>query len=96
VANPYVDALEVGQPEATLEVTLVGGPEVRDRDCVEARGAQRLSYPLGTPLGQYSHMTRVKASEFLFIAGMLVFINLVVDVLYAYFDPRVRYERDGQ
>jgi peptide/nickel transport system permease protein len=31
----------------------------------------------------------------LFIAGMLVFINLVVDVLYAYFDPRVRYERDG-
>jgi enamine deaminase RidA (YjgF/YER057c/UK114 family) len=26
---------------------------------------------LGTPLGQYSHMTRVKASEFLFIAGML-------------------------
>jgi peptide/nickel transport system permease protein len=32
----------------------------------------------------------------LFIAGMLVFINLVVDVLYAYFDPRVRYERDGQ
>jgi ABC-type dipeptide/oligopeptide/nickel transport system permease component len=27
---------------------------------------------------------------------MLVFINLVVDVLYAYFDPRVRYERDGQ
>jgi peptide/nickel transport system permease protein len=31
----------------------------------------------------------------LFIAGMLVFINLVVDVMYAYFDPRVRYERDG-
>jgi enamine deaminase RidA (YjgF/YER057c/UK114 family) len=27
---------------------------------------------LGTPLGQYSHMTRVKAaSEYLFIAGML-------------------------
>jgi len=26
---------------------------------------------LGEPLGQYSHMTRVKASEFLFIAGML-------------------------
>lgn len=26
---------------------------------------------LGKPLGQYSHMTRVKASEFLFIAGML-------------------------
>ena len=26
---------------------------------------------LGTPLGQYSHVTRVKASEFLFIAGML-------------------------
>jgi enamine deaminase RidA (YjgF/YER057c/UK114 family) len=26
---------------------------------------------LGTPLGQYSHMTRVKATEFLFIAGML-------------------------
>jgi len=26
---------------------------------------------LGTPLGQYSHMTRVKASEFLFIAGQL-------------------------
>jgi peptide/nickel transport system permease protein len=29
----------------------------------------------------------------LFIAGMLVVINLIVDVLYAYFDPRVRYER---
>lgn len=26
---------------------------------------------LGEPLGQYSHITRVKASEFLFIAGML-------------------------
>jgi enamine deaminase RidA (YjgF/YER057c/UK114 family) len=26
---------------------------------------------LGKPLGQYSHVTRVKASEFLFIAGML-------------------------
>src|SRR5262245_58741567 len=26
---------------------------------------------LGKPLGQYSHMTRVKASEFLFIAGQL-------------------------
>ena len=26
---------------------------------------------LGTPLGQYSHVTRVKANEFLFIAGML-------------------------
>lgn len=26
---------------------------------------------LGTPLGQYSHMTRVKANEYLFIAGML-------------------------
>jgi enamine deaminase RidA (YjgF/YER057c/UK114 family) len=26
---------------------------------------------LGKPLGQYSHATRVKASEFLFIAGML-------------------------
>src|SRR5262245_66582758 len=26
---------------------------------------------LGMPLGQYSHMTRVKASEYLFIAGML-------------------------
>lgn len=26
---------------------------------------------LGNPLGQYSHVTRVKASEFLFIAGML-------------------------
>jgi enamine deaminase RidA (YjgF/YER057c/UK114 family) len=26
---------------------------------------------LGAPLGQYHHMTRVKASEFLFIAGML-------------------------
>src|ERR671919_208428 len=25
----------------------------------------------GKPLGQYSHVTRVKASEFLFIAGML-------------------------
>ena len=26
---------------------------------------------LGAPLGQYTHVTRVKASEFLFIAGML-------------------------
>jgi enamine deaminase RidA (YjgF/YER057c/UK114 family) len=26
---------------------------------------------LGRPLGQYSHMTRAKASEFLFIAGQL-------------------------
>jgi enamine deaminase RidA (YjgF/YER057c/UK114 family) len=26
---------------------------------------------LGTPLGQYRHVTRVRASEFLFIAGML-------------------------
>jgi enamine deaminase RidA (YjgF/YER057c/UK114 family) len=26
---------------------------------------------LGEPLGQYSHLTRVKASELLFIAGML-------------------------
>jgi enamine deaminase RidA (YjgF/YER057c/UK114 family) len=26
---------------------------------------------LGQPLGQYSHVTRVKAGEFLFIAGML-------------------------
>ena len=26
---------------------------------------------LGTPLGQYSQITRVKASEFLFIAGQL-------------------------
>jgi enamine deaminase RidA (YjgF/YER057c/UK114 family) len=26
---------------------------------------------LGAPLGQYSHVTRVKTSEFLFVAGML-------------------------
>ena len=26
---------------------------------------------LGKPLGQYSHMTRVKASEYLFIAGQV-------------------------
>jgi enamine deaminase RidA (YjgF/YER057c/UK114 family) len=26
---------------------------------------------LGVPLGQYTHVTRVKANEFLFIAGML-------------------------
>ncbi len=26
---------------------------------------------LGAPLGQYSHVTRVKASGFLFMAGML-------------------------
>ena len=26
---------------------------------------------LGAPMGQYTHVTRVKASEFLFIAGML-------------------------
>ena len=30
----------------------------------------------------------------LFVAGMLVVINLIVDLLYAYFDPRVRYERE--
>jgi enamine deaminase RidA (YjgF/YER057c/UK114 family) len=28
-------------------------------------------HTLGQPLGQYSHIARVKASEFLFIAGML-------------------------
>jgi len=27
--------------------------------------------PLGEPLGQYSHLTRVKASEFVFIAGQV-------------------------
>jgi enamine deaminase RidA (YjgF/YER057c/UK114 family) len=33
---------------------------------------QRLSpESLGKPLGQYSHITRVKASEFLFIAGQV-------------------------
>ena len=26
---------------------------------------------LGTPMGQYTHITRVRATEFLFIAGML-------------------------
>ncbi|MCZ6664407.1 MAG: RidA family protein, partial [Gammaproteobacteria bacterium] len=26
---------------------------------------------LGAPLGQYTHVTRVKASEYLFLAGML-------------------------
>jgi enamine deaminase RidA (YjgF/YER057c/UK114 family) len=26
---------------------------------------------LGAPMGQYTHMTRVKANEFLFLAGML-------------------------
>jgi hypothetical protein len=26
---------------------------------------------LGPPMGQYTHVTRVKANEFLFIAGML-------------------------
>jgi hypothetical protein len=26
---------------------------------------------LGPPMGQYTHVTRVKASEFLFVAGML-------------------------
>src|ERR1043166_7711029 len=30
---------------------------------------------LGKPLGQYSHMTRVKASEFLFIAGQVAVDN---------------------
>lgn len=35
-------------------------------------GAIKIYNPttLGTPLGQYSHMTRVRASEFLFLAGM--------------------------
>src|SRR3979411_2974745 len=28
-------------------------------------------HALGQPLGQYSHITRVKAGEYLFIAGML-------------------------
>jgi peptide/nickel transport system permease protein len=31
----------------------------------------------------------------LFVATMLLVLNLVIDILYAYFDPRVRY-RDGQ
>lgn len=31
----------------------------------------------------------------LFVAAMLLLVNLVVDVLYAWFDPRVRYGRDG-
>jgi peptide/nickel transport system permease protein len=31
----------------------------------------------------------------LFVASMLLLLNIVVDVLYAYFDPRVRY-RDGK
>ena len=31
----------------------------------------------------------------LFVAAMLLVVNLVVDVLYAWFDPRVRYGRDG-
>jgi len=26
---------------------------------------------LGPPMGQYTHVTRVKANEFLFVAGML-------------------------
>lgn len=30
---------------------------------------------LGRPLGQYSHMTRAKAAEYLFIAGMLASDN---------------------
>src|ERR1700751_2202863 len=30
---------------------------------------------LGKPLGQYSHITRVKASEFLFIAGQVAIKN---------------------
>jgi peptide/nickel transport system permease protein len=30
----------------------------------------------------------------LFVATMLLLLNLLVDVLYAYFDPRVRYQ-DG-
>ena len=30
----------------------------------------------------------------LFVAGSLMLLNIVVDVLYAYLDPRVRYDRD--
>jgi peptide/nickel transport system permease protein len=30
----------------------------------------------------------------LFVAGALMLMNIVVDVLYAYLDPRVRYDRD--
>jgi enamine deaminase RidA (YjgF/YER057c/UK114 family) len=42
---------------------------------------------LGTPLGQYSHMTRVKAAEFLFIAGQ-VGIKLGADKAAADFDTQ--------
>jgi peptide/nickel transport system permease protein len=28
----------------------------------------------------------------LFISVMMVFVNLAVDILYAYLDPRIRYE----
>ena len=31
---------------------------------------------LGQPLGPYSHVTRVKASEFVFIAGQVAFTRL--------------------
>ena len=37
------------------------GPEIKIYNVAE----------LGMPLGQYSHVTRVKAAEYLFIAGML-------------------------
>jgi len=30
----------------------------------------------------------------LFVAGALLLLNILVDVLYAYLDPRVRYDRD--
>ena len=33
---------------------------------------------LGKPLGQYSHLTRVKASEFLFIAGQVGVVDVAL------------------
>src|SRR6201997_5092459 len=51
-----------------------GPPSVQAVACEEFMSAELNIYnpdELGPPMGQYTHVTRVKANEFLFIAGML-------------------------
>jgi enamine deaminase RidA (YjgF/YER057c/UK114 family) len=55
---------------------IIGEIEIFDRDNAEGKAMPAEidiynPHELGPPMGQYSHVTRAKASEFLFIAGML-------------------------